>query len=73
MEDDGSLGGKFWLSVVGIVVAIGIGGILLFSLIGAVWYAWGFVGALVFVLVVALGYGWIYDRRHKRREEDFAA
>ena len=73
MEDDGSLGGKFWLSVVGIALAIGIGGILLFSLIGAVWYAWGFVGALLFVLVVALGYGWIYDRRHKRREEDLVA
>jgi hypothetical protein len=69
MEDDG-LGWKFWLSVVGITLAIGIGGLLLFVLVGAVWYSWGFVGALVFILVVALGYGWLYDRSHKRHGED---
>lgn len=70
MEDDGSLGWRFWLSVIGVTVAIGVGGILLFSLVGAVWYAWGFVGALIFVIVVALGYGWFYDRRQTRRRED---
>ena len=38
MNDDG-FGWKFWLWVIGVALAIGIGGMLLFILIGAAWYA----------------------------------
>lgn len=61
------LGGRFWLSVVGIALAIGIGGILLFTLIGFAWYAWGFFGALIFFGIVLIGAGWLIDRSKARQ------
>jgi hypothetical protein len=64
------LGWKFWLWVVGVSLAIGIGGMLLFLLIGAAWYSWGVLGALVFFGAIMLAYGYIYDRRNARRYED---
>jgi uncharacterized membrane protein len=63
MEDSESLGGKFWLSIVGICLAVGIGGLLLFLLVGAAWYRWGFFGALLFFGGILLIWAWIYDRR----------
>jgi hypothetical protein len=60
------LGWKFWLWVIGISLAVGIGGLLLFLLIGAAWYRWGFFGALLFFGVVAIAYGYFYDRRQRR-------
>jgi hypothetical protein len=65
MNDDG-FGWKFWLWVIGVALAIGIGGMILFILIGAAWYSWGFFGALAFICIVALAFGWIYDKRHQR-------
>jgi hypothetical protein len=52
--------------VIGVALAIGIGGMILFILIGAAWYSWGFFGALAFICIVALAFGWIYDKRHQR-------
>lgn len=63
------LGWKFWLWVIGISLAIGIGGMLLFLLIGAAWYSWGFFGALIFFCVIALAYAWFYDRSHAKHRE----
>jgi hypothetical protein len=60
------LGWKFWLWVVGISLAIGIGGMILFLLIGAAWYSWGFFGALIVFCIIALLYGYFYDRRQRR-------
>lgn len=70
MADDEGLGGRFWLWVVGVSLAIGIGGLLLFLLIGAAWYRWGIFGALIFFGALALLYGWIYDRRQAKRLPD---
>ena len=63
MED--GLGWKFWLWVLGVSLAVGIGGLLLFLLIGAAWYRWGFLGALILFGVIALAYGYFYDRRQR--------
>lgn len=63
------LGGRFWLKVVGIALAIGIGGIILFSLIGWAWYAWGFFGALIFFGAVLIGAAWLIDRSKARQSE----
>jgi len=67
--EDG-LGAKFWLGMVGVIVAIGLGSILLFFLVSAAAYRWGFIGGLLFfggLLVVVAA---IYDRMHRRRYED---
>jgi hypothetical protein len=63
---DEGLGWRFWLWVIGVSLAIGIGGLLLFLLVGAAWYRWGFLGALIFFSAIALAYGYFYDRRQRR-------
>jgi hypothetical protein len=64
------LGWKFWLWVIGVSLAIGIGGLLLFLLIGAAWYSWGFFGALLFFGAIALAWGWYYDRSQAKKYHD---
>jgi hypothetical protein len=64
------LGWKFWLWVIGISLAVGLGGMLLFLLIGAAWYSWGFFGALLFFSAIALAYAWYYDRSHAKEYHD---
>jgi hypothetical protein len=66
MEDDGSLGGKFWLKVAGIVVACGVGATILFVFFGAAWARWGGLGAIIAFGAVLLFFAWIYDRRQTR-------
>jgi hypothetical protein len=69
MEDDG-LGGKFWLWVIGVSLAVGIGGLLLFLLVGAAWYRWGFLGAMIFFGALLLLIAWIWDKRHEKTYDD---
>jgi hypothetical protein len=69
--DEGEgLGGKFWLWVVGVSLAVGIGGLLLFLLVGAAWARWGFLGAMIFFGAILLLIAWIWDRRQARRYSD---
>jgi drug/metabolite transporter (DMT)-like permease len=67
MDDDDGFGAKFWLTIVGFALAIGICAIIAFFIFSSVWYKWGFFGALLFVAVVTLIGGWFYDRRHPSR------
>ncbi len=67
------LGGKFWLKLFGLVVLIGVGGLVLFLVIGMAWYAWGALGSLVFFFLILIAFGWIYDRRHAKEYEDLSA
>ena len=67
------LGGKFWLWVVGVALAIGVGGLLLFTLVSAAWYKWGFFGALLLFGAIALLFAWFYDRRQAKKYEEYAA
>lgn len=60
----------FWIWIVGIALAIGIGGMIIFVVIGAAWYAWGAFGALIFVAAVLLAFGWIWDRMHARKYDE---
>jgi hypothetical protein len=73
MEDDGSLGGKFWLKVAGIVIACGVGAAIVFIVLGAAWAKWGAFGAIIFFGAILLGYAWIYDRRQTRPYDDSVA
>ena len=65
-----ALGGRFWLGLVGVCLAIGIGGFVLFALIGITWAAWGALGTFIFFGAVMLGIADIFDRRQQKRYED---
>jgi hypothetical protein len=56
--------------MIGVIFAIGIGGLIVFLIIGWAWYAWGFLGAFIFVAAVLVLISWIYDRSHARRYDD---
>jgi hypothetical protein len=64
MEEE--LGRGFWLKLLGICLAIGVGGLLLFGLLGTVWYAWGFFGTLIFFGGILLIWAWIYDHKQAK-------
>jgi hypothetical protein len=64
------LGGRFWLWVVGIALAVGIGGFLVFAFIGWAWYAWGLFGMFLFIGGVLILISWVFDRRQAKRYEE---
>ena len=73
MKDEGEgLGFKFWAGLIGIVIAAGIGGMILFLLFSRAVYAWGFLGAFL-VLAVILIIAWFYDRKKAREYEEYEA
>jgi fatty acid desaturase len=59
--------GRFWAWVIGVSLAVGIGGFLLFILMGAAWARWGGLGALLFLGVLMLVIAWFYDRRQAKK------
>jgi ABC-type phosphate/phosphonate transport system permease subunit len=67
------LGARFWFKLMGLVIAFGIGALLLFLLVDAAWYRWGILGAMLFFFVVVLAFGYFYDRRHEKAYEDLEA
>jgi hypothetical protein len=67
------LGAGFWLKLVGLAFAVGIGAALLFLLVNAAWVRWGGLGALLFFSGLLLAYGYIYDRRHAKAYADLEA
>jgi hypothetical protein len=70
---DGELGARFWLAVVAITIGGGIAVLVLFALVGRVWYAWGFGGLFALIIVLLLAAGYLSDRREKRRRAALGA
>jgi uncharacterized membrane protein HdeD (DUF308 family) len=70
MDNDGSLGGRFWASVLGICLLVGVGGFLLFWFVGAAWARWGFFGMIIVLGGALLLVAYIFDRRATRTYED---
>jgi dipeptide/tripeptide permease len=66
-NDDGSLGGKFWLGVVGVVVGGAIAAMIIFLIIDVVWYAWGGLAAVLLVIGVIGAIAYVHDRREQTR------
>ena len=64
------LGFKFWASIVGIAIGLGLAGLILFTVFGWAWYAWGFFGAFVFFAVVAIAVAWVFDKREAKRHRE---
>ena len=70
MKEEG-LGLKFWAAMVGIILAAGLGGMILFLIFSRAVYAWGFLGAFLAFALVLIVFGWFYDRRKARQYADF--
>ena len=67
------LGGKFWLSILGIIVGFVVGGLLFYLVFGWAWYTMGFFAAFGLLALILIGFGWVYDRREQRRRSSLAA
>jgi hypothetical protein len=72
-ENGRDLGAKFWLGLIGICIAAGIGAGVALLLTGVAWYAWGFLGMILAVFVVFGTIGFVMDRRERRREQRLTA
>jgi predicted PurR-regulated permease PerM len=72
MKEEG-LGLKFWLAMIGIVVAVGVGGLIFFLIFTRAVYAWGFLGAVLALGLVFILFAWLHDRRQKRRWDELEA
>jgi hypothetical protein len=62
MEEEG-LGFKFWGGMIAVVIAAGIGGMIILFLFSRAVFAWGFLGAFLALAVILIGIAWIHDRR----------
>jgi hypothetical protein len=68
MSDDGDgLGFKFWGGLIGIILAIAIGGMIMFLIFSRAVYAWGFLGAFLVLGAIVILVAWIYDKKSQRR------
>ncbi len=61
------------LKIVGILVAIGLGGVLLWVLVDMAWYLWGGLAALVFAFLLVFLLVYLLDRRKIKESEDLFA
>jgi uncharacterized membrane protein HdeD (DUF308 family) len=71
VNEDGSLGGRFWAKVVGGIVVIGIAAMIFFIIIGNVWARSGFLGMLVVLFGAFLVIAYIGDRRKQKEAEEY--
>ena len=71
MEDDGSLGGKFWAKAVGLIILIGIAAMIFFIFIGNVWARSGFIGVMVVIFGAFLIIAYISDRKKIKESEEY--
>ncbi|HEX5800518.1 MAG TPA: hypothetical protein VFY02_10445 [Gaiellaceae bacterium] len=62
------MGGKFWLALIGGIIACGVAAFLGFLLITGFWYRWGFIATFALITGIALFAGWLSDRRNARRD-----
>ena len=68
-EDDSGLGWKFWIGIVGVALAVGLAGLILFAFFGWAWYHWGFLGTFLLFGGIAIGLAYLHDRREAKRRE----
>ena len=59
--------------ILGILVAVAIGGFVLWQLIDMAWYLWGGLAALVFAFLLVFLVVYIVDRRKIKETQDLYA
>jgi predicted lipid-binding transport protein (Tim44 family) len=64
------VGGRFWVGLLGSIVAIGVAALILFLLVDAAFLRWGVLGALIFFCLIVLAIASISDRRKQARYDD---
>ena len=69
--DDGSMGGRQWLSLFGILIGVGLAVVLCFILISNAFFKWGFVAGFLVVGAVLLIFAWFYDRRQAKKDAEW--
>jgi hypothetical protein len=61
---------RFFLKVAGVLIAVGIGVMIVVFIWSRAAYAFGFLGAFLAIALVLIAVGWLYDRRHAHREQE---
>ena len=69
--DDGSLTGRVWLKMFGVLVLIGIGALLVLLFIGNALAKWGLFGGLIVIGAVLLLIAWLFDKREARKNAEW--
>ena len=59
--------------IIGVLVAIAIGGFVLWQLIDMAWYLWGGLAALVFAFLLVFLVVYLVDRRKIKETQDLYA
>ena len=72
VNEDGSLGGKFWAKMVGLIILIGIAAMIFFIIVGNVWARSGFIGVMVVIFGTFLVFAYISDRKKQKEAEEWA-
>ena len=73
MDEDTSLGARFWLMIVLLAAGAVAAAALFMVIFGRLWYAWGLFGAFLALGADLMSFGWAYDRRQRRRRERLTA
>jgi hypothetical protein len=66
------LGNRFWLRMVGLIIAFGIATMVGFLIVNRLAYRFGLIGALVFVFGILILISWRHDKKVEREQEQEA-
>jgi hypothetical protein len=66
-------GDGFVAKMIGVVVAIGIGVLVLWLVVDLAWYLWGGLGMLIFGFLLVFFLAYLVDRRKIKQSEDLIA
>jgi uncharacterized membrane protein YccC len=61
MEKD-NLGARFWLTILGTILAVCIAGAVFFTILGHLWSTRGMIATLVIGMALVVGIAWVVER-----------
>ena len=69
--DDGSLGGRTWLKMLGILILVAVAALLVLIFIGNALAKWGLFGGFIVIGAVLLLVAWLFDKREERKNAEW--